>query len=159
MSLTSNAMMTTETETERTLNLKSSLGLCQVPAVSTPHPEHLCSMWRRCIWTSLVLRCPTCAAERRHTEGRTNCVTVDGIRETPYSQLEAEGNTQHLEPLHLKVNTDCPFVVFVKNILAKPGHRFKQKYRAKCSLLKEESYQATFNYWMLPRQTCGLLLQ
>lgn len=55
-------------------------------------------------------------------------------------QLQAEGNSQHLEPLHLEIHTDRCLVVLVKSIFAKsekikvssenPGNR-----RARCILL------------------------
>lgn len=35
-------------------------------------------------------------------------------------QLKAEWNAEHLEALHLKVNTDRCLVVFIKSIFAKP---------------------------------------
>lgn len=36
-----------------------------------------------------------------------------------YLQLEAERNSKHLKPLHLKVYTNGSFVIFVKDIFAK----------------------------------------
>lgn len=38
-----------------------------------------------------------------------------------YSQLEAEGHPQHLEPLHLEIHPDRRLIVLVKGVLAKPG--------------------------------------
>lgn len=35
------------------------------------------------------------------------------------SQLQAERDTQHLKPLHLKVDADRRLVVLIKSILAK----------------------------------------
>lgn len=112
----------------------------------------------------LNLSCPAVSHlfQRDKTEGSMTCVTVAGVRKRAYSQLEAEGNTQHLEALHLKVNTDRCFVVLIKNILTKPRRRIKTVTRSKVlteetrSLLKEGSNQATFNCWMLPRQTRSL---
>lgn len=36
-----------------------------------------------------------------------------------YLQLEAEWDSKHLKPLHLKVYTNGSFVIFVKHIFAK----------------------------------------
>lgn len=60
-----------------------------------------------------------------------NSVTGHGIRKTLYSQLQAEGNAQHLETLHLKVNTDRCFVVLIKNIFTKPRNRIKTVIQSK----------------------------
>lgn len=65
-----------------------------------------------------------------------NSVTGPRIRKTPYSQLQAEGNAQHLETLHLKVNTDRRFVVLIKNIFTKPRNRIKTLIQSK--VLPEE---------------------
>ncbi len=46
--------------------------------------------------------------------------------EATYSQLQAEGNTEHLETLHLKIHPNGRFVVFIKGTLTKP-HRDKNK--------------------------------
>lgn len=46
-----------------------------------------------------------------------------------HSQLQAEGNTQHFEPLHLKVHTDCCLVVLIKCVFAKPKRRKGKKVR------------------------------
>lgn len=69
-----------------------------------PHPERLCSMWKRCIWTSLVLRCPTCATERQNRRFNDLCycsrskeegvLTAAGWREHP-TPRSAPSQSQH----------------------------------------------------------------
>lgn len=48
--------------------IRVSAGHCCVP-----HPERLCSTWKRCIWTSPVLPCPICATERQHPRFNELC--------------------------------------------------------------------------------------
>lgn len=43
-----------------------------------------------------------------------------------YSQLYTEGNTEHLETLHLKIHPDGCFVVLIKKAFAEP-HKHKAK--------------------------------
>lgn len=40
-----------------------------------------------------------------------------------YSQLQAEGDPQHLKPLHLKIHSDGRLVVLVEGVFAKAGGR------------------------------------
>lgn len=75
--------------------------------------------------------------QRDNSEGSVTSGTVAGVRKRPHSQLQAEGNTQHLEALHLKVNADRRFVVLIKDVLTKPRNGIETVTRSKA--LAEET--------------------
>lgn len=60
-------------------------------------------------------------AEGRGQRGRARAQARAWAGGGAYSQLQAEGDAQHLEALHLEVHPDGRLVVLVERVLAEPG--------------------------------------
>lgn len=78
----------------RSMSLKSLSDLGRFSALLIPHPEHLCSMWKQCIWTSLVLQCPICTTETTPKGQWTLLLDPEsGRRRTHSCRLKGTPNT------------------------------------------------------------------